>query len=136
MRNSRDTYSLRHEEIIDSLLLHSPDSNRVVDRLRYLYRLCANDSDEHDVDIDSLRSFVKFFAEYDLPSNERISVGPEGLLLAEWMDTTKRCAIAVEFLSTDGIVRFSAFFGTTTHSSGTKPAHDAIEELEHYLSEF
>ena len=122
------------QSIIDSLLLVQPHRKKTVDRLHYLLRLCADDPDEPDLDVDSLTLLVTFFSKYDLPPGERVSVGPSGLLVAEWTKTTKRtCTVGIEFQATSDTVRFAAFQGDE-HISGVKPYSTAIRDLEPYLS--
>lgn len=56
----------------------------IVDRLSRLRSLIAEDPDEPDLNIESLRSFAQFFIQEDRLPVPEIGADPEGFLEAEW----------------------------------------------------
>ena len=69
-------------EIVDTLKSHG--LNEVASRLVQLKEMIAEDPDETDLVIESLRSFAEFIIqEAHLPVPE-IGAGPEGYVEAEW----------------------------------------------------
>ena len=120
------------KEIIDALKSHG--LNEIAYRLVQLKEMMAEDPDEQDLAIDSLRSFADFFIqETHLPIPE-IGAGPEGFVEAEWRipsNGEKKAAsdesywghgdgiLAMNFLPI-GLIRFAATSG---------PAGKGIERL-------
>ncbi len=62
----------------------------IADRLNHLRALIAEDPDEPDLVLESLRSFADFFLCDDRLPVPEVGVGPEGFLEAEWRIPAKR----------------------------------------------
>ncbi len=69
-------------EIVDALRSHG--LNEVAARLAHLEAMIADEPDEPDLVIESLRSFADFFMQTDQLPVPEIGAGPEGFLEAEW----------------------------------------------------
>ena len=108
----------------------------ISNRLLELYDICMHDPDEPDIKVESLSTLASFFADHGatLPA-PRISVSPDGLLVAEWK-TKLPCmsesgAVAIEFLRHDW-VRFVAF-GAASRKKGTKRTDAALIDLHPFF---
>ena len=62
----------------------------IANRLNHLRALIAEDPDEPDLVLESLRSFADFFMHEDRLPVPEVGVGPEGFLEAEWRIPAKR----------------------------------------------
>ena len=69
-------------EIGDALRAHGHDEVAV--RLAQLRELLAEDPDELDLVLESLRSFADFFIQEERLTVPEVGAGPEGFLEAEW----------------------------------------------------
>ena len=97
----------KHEEIIGVLRLQGLDS--VADRISYLLRVSAGDTDEPPLHIDSLRYLAQFlFTERHLKS-PRIGVSPDGMLQIEWLSDS--IGILAMWFLVDGNIQFAAIEG-------------------------
>ena len=109
---------------------------RIANRLLELHEICLADPDEPDIEIESLSTMVSFFVDHGatLPA-PRISVSPDGLLVAEWKtklpNKTESGAVAIEFLQHNW-VRFVAF-GAASRIKGTKRTGDVLLDLHPFF---
>lgn len=109
---------------------------KIANRLLELHEICLGDPDEPDIDVESLSTVASFFIEHGatLPA-PRISVSPDGLLVAEWKtripNRTESGAVAIEFLRHDW-VRFVAF-GAASRIKGTKRTGDVLLDLHPFF---
>lgn len=109
---------------------------RIANRLLELHEICLADPDEPDIKVESLSTMVSFFVDYGatLPA-PRISVSPDGLLVAEWKtrlpNRTESGAVAIEFLRHNW-VRFVAF-GAASRIKGTKRTGDVLLDLHPFF---
>ena len=76
------------EAIVTVMRLHGLTA--IVDRLNRLRALIADDPDEPNLVLESLRSFADFFMQQDRLPVPEIGAGPEGYLEAEWRIPAKR----------------------------------------------
>ena len=67
----------------------------IADRLNRLRTLIADDPDEPDLVLESLRSFADFFMHEDRLPVPEVGAGPEGFLEAEWRIPAEREAPAI-----------------------------------------
>ena len=67
----------------------------IADRLNHLRALIADDPDEPDLVLESLRSFADFFMHEDRLPVPEVGAGPEGFLEAEWRIPAEREAPAI-----------------------------------------
>lgn len=139
-------------EIVDALNSHG--LNAVASRLVQLKEMMAEDPDEPDLAIESLRSFADFFMqETHLPVPE-IGVGPKGYVEAEWRISSsgEKMAtpdehywgrgdgiLALKFLPT-GLVRFAATSGPAgqgkerLRTSGIRPWNSILPAVQTFIS--
>ena len=89
------------DAIVVALRLYGLDV--MADRLNHLIALIAEDPDEPDLVIESLRSFADFFMQEDRLPVPEIGAGPEGFLEAEWRIPAKR-----EVMTTSHVVRWAS----------------------------
>lgn len=140
------------KEIVDTL--KSYGLNEVASRLVQLREIIAEDPDEPDLAIESLRSFAEFITlETHLPVPE-IGAGPEGYVEAEWRIPSSggRTAasdesywgrgdgiLAMKFLPT-GLVRFAATSGPAgqgkerLRTSGILPRNSILPAVQTFIS--
>lgn len=146
------TEVVEEKEIVDALKSHG--LNEVANRLVQLKEMIAEDPDEPDLVIESLRSFADFFMqESHLPVPE-IGAGPEGFLEAEWRIPSsggRKAAsdesfwgrgdgiLAMKFLPT-GLVRFAATSGPAgqgkerLRTSGILPRNSILPAVQTFIS--
>lgn len=139
-------------EIVDTLKSHG--LNEVASRLVQLKEMIAEDPDETDLVIESLRSFAEFIIqEAHLPVPE-IGAGPEGYVEAEWRipsSVGRKAALdesywgrgdgilAMKFLPT-GLVRFAATSGPAgqgkerLRTSGILPRNSILPAVQTFIS--
>ena len=67
----------------------------IADRLNHLRAQIADDPDEPDLVLESLRSFADFFMHEDRLPLPEVGIGPEGFLEAEWRIPAERGASVV-----------------------------------------
>lgn len=67
----------------------------IADRLNHLRAQIAEDPDEPDLVLESLRSFADFFMHEDRLPLPEVGVGPEGFLEAEWRIPAERGASVI-----------------------------------------
>lgn len=109
---------------------------KIADRLLDLHEICRHDPDEPDLVVESLSTMASFFVDHGatLPV-PRISVSPNGLLVAEWKtklpNDPESGVVAIEFLRR-GWVRFVAF-GATSKKKGTKRTDAALLDLQPFF---
>ena len=140
------------KEIVDTLKSHG--LNEVAYRLVQLKEMISEDSDEPDLEIESLRSFADFLIqETHLPVPE-IGAGPEGYVEAEWRIPSRggrKAAsdesywgrgdgiLAMKFLPT-GLVRFAATSGPAAQgqerlrTSGILPRNSTLSVVQPFIS--
>lgn len=140
------------KEIVDMLKSH--DLNEVASRLVQLREIIAEDPDETDLVIESMRSFAEFILqETHLPVPE-IGAGPEGYVEAEWRIPSsggRKAAsdesywgrgdgiLAMKFLPT-GLVRFAATSGPAgqgkerLRTSGILPRNSILPAVQTFIS--
>ncbi len=132
-------------EHVDALL-REHDLVPVVERLRYLRQLAADDPDEPRMKEDSLRELARFLlSERWLPCPQ-IGVSPDGLAHAEWVlagadgDTVGNGILAMEFLGS-GLIRFAAVSPPSTlgdaqrkRVNGTLPKAEAVQAVQPFTS--
>ena len=117
-------------------ILEGKGLGKIANRLLELYEICMHDPDEPDIEVESLSTLAGFFADHDatLPA-PRISVSPDGLLVAEWKtrlpNASESGAVAIEFLRHDW-VRFVAF-GAASRKKGTKRTDAALSDLQPFF---
>lgn len=110
--------------------------SKIADRLLDLYDICMHDPDEPDLVVESLSTMASFFVDHGvtLPA-PRVSVSPDGLLVAEWKRTLpndpESGVVAIEFLR-HGWVRFVAF-GATSRKKGTNRTDAAFLALRPFF---
>ncbi|MDE0223058.1 MAG: hypothetical protein OXJ90_27580 [Spirochaetaceae bacterium] len=110
--------------------------DKIADRLLDLREICNHDPDEPDIEVESLSTLANFFVDHGvtLPT-PRISVSPDGRLVAEWKtklpNDPESGAVAIEFLR-HGWVRFVAF-GATSRKKGTKRTDAALFDLQPFF---
>ena len=128
-------------EQVDTVL-REHDLGAVVDRLRYLRQLAADDPDEPPMQTDSLREMARFLlTERGLP-HPQIAVSPDGLAHAEWVlpgeagATENDGMLAMEFLGS-GFTRFAAVSAKPTHGdtdrrrvNGTLPTFEVVQAVQ------
>lgn len=110
----------------------APYSNRLVDRLNYLYEVRAEDSPEQDpIPTGSLRAFLEFFATNHALIEPDLVLSPLGNICAEWHRLPNEL-LSVEFLPS-GQVNYCVFALDTENpvninrSSGIISANSLIE---------
>ena len=140
------------KEIVDTLKSHG--LNEVASRLVQLREMIAEDPDETNLVIESLRSFADFIMqETHLPVPE-IGAGPEGYVEAEWRIPSRggrKAAsdesywgrgdgiLAMKFLPT-GLVRFAATSGPAgqgkerLRTSGILPRNSILPAVQTFIS--
>jgi len=140
------------KEIVDTLKSHG--LNEVASRLVQLREMIAEDPDETNLVIESLRSFADFIMqETHLPVPE-IGAGPEGFVEAEWRISSiegRKAAsdesywgrgdgiLAMKFLPT-GLVRFAATSGPAgqgkerLRTSGILPRNSILPAVQTFIS--
>ena len=139
-------------EIVNAL--RSRGLNEVAARLVHLAELLADDPDEPDLVIESLRSFAEFFIQEDRLPIPEIGAGPEGFVEAEWRipESGGRKAarderywgggdgvLAMKFLPT-GLVQFAATSGPAGRgnerlkASGILPKNGVMPAVETFVS--
>ncbi len=138
--------------IVDALRSHGLDE--LAARLTHLSVIIADDPDEPDLVLESLRSFAGFFMQATrLPAPE-IGVGPQGILEAEWRIPASGGSIpassapywgcgdgilAMKFLSS-GLVQFAATSGLAgqtkdrLRTSGILPKKDIMSAVQPFVS--
>ena len=139
-------------EIVDALKSHG--LNEVANRLVQLKEMIAEDPDEPDLAIDSLRSFAEFIMEETHLPIPEIGAGPEGFVEAEWRiphSGERKAAsdesywgrgdgiLAMKFLPT-GLVRFAATSGPAgqgkerLRTSGILPRNSILPAVQTFIS--
>ena len=148
------------EEIVAAMRWYG--LNFIADRLNRLRTLIAEDPDEPNLVLESLRSFADFFMQQDLLPVPEIGAGPEGYLEAEWRIpangelmaafTVARWAIpedrywgdgdgilAMKFLPS-GLIQFAAVSGPAgrgkerLRASGVLPKDDIMTAIQTFAS--
>ena len=126
-----DASSLTHEGVV--ALLRRSGLEGIAARLDYLRQVVDEDPEHPPMAIESLRSLARFLvAERQLP-HPQISVGPDGLLSAQWR-TTSNDVMAMEFLGS-GLIRFAALSSPGDPEdpwsvSGTLPRNEVMTAVE------
>ena len=139
-------------EIGDALRAHGHDELAV--RLAQLRELLAEDPDELDLVLESLRSFADFFIQEERLTVPEVGAGPEGFLEAEWripIRSEKTVSpdnsywgrgdgiLAMKFLPT-GLVQFAATSGPAglgkerLRTSGTLPKSSIMSAVQTFVS--
>ncbi len=107
----------RSEEILE--ILSSVGRTAIADRIRQLDEMIGDGAgDERPIRPDSLRALALFLLSEPHLVDPEITVGPNGMLLAEWA-SAQRGVLAVEFLP-DEIIRFAAVSGIENAGSRSR----------------
>ena len=139
-------------EIGDALRAHGLDE--VASRLAQLRELLAEDPDELDMVLESLRSFADFFIQEERLTVPEVGAGPEGFLEAEWRIPIRGekafspdspywgrgdGVLAMKFLPS-GLVQFAATSGPAgqgierLRTSGTLPKSSIMSAVQTFVS--
>ena len=153
-RTDRGPFETIEEEndTSDALRLHG--LNQLAARLTHLSAMIANDPDEPELVIESLRSFAAFFMQEKCLPVPEIGADPQGFLEAEWRIPASEGSIpasgdphwgcgdgilAMKFLST-GLVQFAATSGPARQgkerlrTGGILPKMDIMSAVQPFVS--
>ena len=139
------------KEIVDTLRSHG--LNELAARLAHLGGMIADDPEEPDLVIESLRSFADFFMQTDRLPLPEIGADPEGLVEAEWRIPANAASkasanrywgrgdgiLAMKFLPS-GLVQFAATSGPAgqgrerLRTSGILPKTDIMPAVQAFSS--
>ena len=126
----------KHEEIIGVLRMQGFDS--AADRISYLLRAGAGDTDEPSLHIDSLRYLAQFLVTERHLKSPRIGVSPDGMLQIEWLP--ENGGILAMWFLVDRKIQFAAVDGKAITGverrrvSGVLSKEDTMQAVRSFTS--